>query len=326
MTGALSYSTSVAADKMTLISAPSGTVMVGAAAGTPFAVRVFLSDGVTAVAGVPVTFTVSGAVSFGSCSATPCVVLTDATGLASTTVTPTGFGSVTLVASAVGASQTASFNAVARAMTIAAQAEEFVAAGETATWTPQVSVTQNGVAAPGVTVTWTASSGMTVAPGSSVTSAAGVAQISAVSGPLMAGAQATGQACAWSSVCVGFTAVGVDAGAWRLVVDSGSGQTVVSPASFAPVVVMVTDVSGDPVAGSPVAIYQTVNAAAMACPRRGRCPVAPRLTQATSTGISDVNGLVSVTAAQIAGVGEMTNVAVAAGTQGFAAVAISQGE
>jgi hypothetical protein len=327
MTGVLSYSASVAADRMTLISAPSGTAAVGAAAATPFAVRIFLSDGVTPVAGVPVTFTASGAgASFGGCSAAPCAVLTDATGLASTIVTPIAFGSVTLLASAVGASQTASFNAVARSMTIAAQADEFFAAGVIGTWTPQVSVVQNGAAASGVPVTWTASSGMTVAPGTSVTSATGVAQISAVTGPLAAGATATGQDCAWTNVCVGFTAVGVSASAWRLVVDSGASQTVVSPVSFVPVVLMVTDVNGDPVASSSVTIYQTVYAAAMTCPTRGRCPVAPRLMQATSTATSDANGLVSVTPTQIAGVGEVTNLAVAAGTQGFAALAISQGQ
>ena len=111
-----------------------------------------------------------------------------------------------------------------------------------------------------------------------------------------------------------------------VVVDSGASQTVVSPVSFVPVVLMVTDVNGDPVASSSVTIYQTVYAAAMTCPTRGRCPVAPRLMQATSTATSDANGLVSVTPTQIAGVGEVTNLAVAAGTQGFAALAISQGQ
>ena len=57
MTGALTYG-GVAPDEMTLVSAPSGTVLVGAAA-APFAVRVMLGDGVTPVVGVPVTFTVA---------------------------------------------------------------------------------------------------------------------------------------------------------------------------------------------------------------------------------------------------------------------------
>jgi len=324
MTGALTYSSGVTPDQMTLVSAPSGTVLVGTTAATPFAVRVFLSNGVTPVAGVPVTFTPSGgAASFGACAASPCVVVTDATGLASTTVTPTAYGTVTLLASALGASQTASFNAVVHTMTIL-QADQFIAAGATATWTPQVNVAQNGAAASGITVTWTASSGMSVAPSTSLTSATGVAQIAAVTGPLAAGALATGTACAWTTICASFTAEGVAASAWRVVIDSGAGQSVTSPTAFAPLVAMVTDVSGDPVASSPVTIYQMVTAAAMACPAHGRCPAAPRLAKSSSTATSDAYGLVSVTPTQLAGVGEVTNLAVVTGTQGFAALAISQ--
>jgi len=237
---------------------------------------------------------------------------------------PAAYGAVTVQAAAVGAAQAATFNAVARSVTMV-QPEEFIAAGASVAWTPQATVVQNGAAAAGATVTWTASGGMTVAPGASVANAAGVAQIAAVTGPLAAGAQATGQACAWTNVCVSFTAEGVSASAWRLVVDSGAGQTVAVTGTFAPVVVMVTDASGDAVAGAPVAVYQTVNAAEMACPARGRCPVAPVLGSSVTSAISDVNGLVSVVPMQLAGVGEVTNIAVATGTQGFASLALQQG-
>jgi len=152
----------------------------------------------------------------------------------------------------------------------------------------------------------------------------GVAQAAAVAGPLAAGVQATGQACAWTTVCAGFAAVGVDPSAWRVVVVSGAGQTVTAPAAFAPVVVRVTDASGDPVAGATVSIYQTVDAAEMACPARGPCPIAPVLAASSATAVSDANGLVSVTPMQVAGVGEVTNLAVATGTEGFAALSIDQ--
>ena len=166
---------------------------------------------------------------------------------------------------------------------------------------------------------------MTVSPGVSVTSATGLAQIAAVTGPLAAGALATGQACAWTNVCVSFTAQGVSASAWRLLVDSGTGQSVAVAGTFAPVVVMVTDVSGDPVAGAPVAVHQTVNAAAVPCPARGSCPVAPVLASSVTAAVSDANGLVSVVPMQLAGVGEVTNIAVATGTEGFASLSLQQG-
>jgi hypothetical protein len=138
--------------------------------------------------------------------------------------------------------------------------------------------------------------------------------------------QSTGLACAWTNVCANFAAVAVAPSAWRLAVISGGGQSMAMPGTFAPVVVIVTDISGDPVAGAPVAIYQTVKAAAMPCPARGRCPVTPRLTSSVATAVSDANGLVSVAPMQVSGVAETTNIAVATGTQGFAALSLQQGE
>jgi hypothetical protein len=324
MSGALTYGGS-APDRMTLVSAPSGSVAVGTAAAVPFAVRVLLSDGVTPVVGLPVTFTSGGAaIQFGACSALTCVLLTDATGLASTTLTPTAFGTVTIQAAAVGATLLATFNALARSVTMM-QTDEYIAAGATVAWTPQASVAQNGAPAAGTTVAWTALGGMTVSPASSLANSQGVAQIGAVAGPLAAGAQAAGQACAWTTLCANFAALAVAPSAWRLAVISGAGQSVAVSGTFAPMVLIVTDGSGDPVAGAPVAVYQTVNPAAMPCPARGRCPVAPLLASSVVPAVSDANGLVSVVPMQLAGRAEATNIAVATGTQGFASLSLQQG-
>jgi hypothetical protein len=323
MTGALTYG-NVAPDEMILVSAPPGTGEVGTPAAVPFAVRVVLGDGVTPVAGLPVTFSVlAGSAQFGGCAAMPCAVITDATGLASTTVTPTASGVVTVQAAAVGAVQTATFQAVVRSVT-AIQPVEYIAAGAVVAWTPQVSVLQNGAPAAGVVVVWNASGGMTVSPASSLTNALGIAQTAATAGPLAAGTQASGQACAWVTVCANFAAIGVDPSAWRVVIVSGAGQTVPSTATFAPVVAMVTDGGGDPVAGAPVAIYQTVEAGEMPCPARGACPIAPVIGASSSTAVSDVNGLVSAVPMQVTGVDEVTKIAVATGTQGFASLSLEQ--
>jgi len=331
MSGALTYS-NVAPDVMTLVSAPSGTVYVGTPAPVAFAVRVFLGDGVTPVVGLPVSFSaIAGTVQFGACTALPCTVTTDATGLASTSVTPTAFGAVTVQAAAVGASQTASFNAVTRSLTVS-PAVEYLAAGQTVSWTPQAALMENAAPAGGVPVNWTAAAGMTVAPAQSSTSAQGMAQTIATAGPLSAGSQVTGQACAWTTAtaaCASFAAVGVDPSAWRLSVVSGAGQALTGAgaltATFAPVVLEVTDGAGHPVAGAAVSVYQTVDAAEMPCPGHGRCPVAPVLGSARSAAVSDANGLITVAPMQIAGVAEVTNVAAATGTQGFLSLSIEQG-
>jgi hypothetical protein len=323
MTGALTYG-GIAPDFVTLVSAPSGTVAVGTLAATPFAVQVFLGDGVTPVVGLPVTFSASpGSVQFGACAAPPCVVLTDATGTASTTVTPTSFGTFTLQATAVGAVQTVTFTSATRSIT-PVRPVEYVAAGATVAWTPQVSVVQNGAPAAGAVVSWSASGVIAISPASSLADSLGVAQVAAIAGPLAAGTPATGQACAWTTVCANFTAVSVDPSAWRLVVVSGAGQSVSASATFAPVVLRVTDGGGNPVAGAPVAVHQTVDAAEMPCPTRGPCPIAPVLAASNVAAISDADGLVSVTPMQISGVGELTNVAVATGTQGFVSLSLEQ--
>ena len=324
MTAALTYA-NIAPDTMALVSAPSGTAAVGMPAAAPFAVRVFQGDGVTPVAGLPVTFSVgTGSAQFSPCGASPCVVLTDATGLAATAVTPTAFGTVTVQAAAVGAMQAATFEAVARSVA-AVNPVEYIAAGAAVAWTPEVSVVENGAPAAGVSVAWTAAGAMTISPATSLADALGLAQSSGtVAGPLAAGAQATVQACAWTAVCASFTAVGVDSSAWRLAVAGGAGQSVPLTATFAPVVLIVTDASGNPVAGASVTIHQTVDAAEMPCPARGPCPIAPVLAASQSSAVSDANGLVSVTPMQLAGTAEVTNIAVAAGTQGFAALALRQ--
>jgi hypothetical protein len=325
MTAALTYS-NIAPDQMALVSAPSGTVAVMSAAAPPFAVRMVLGDGVTPVAGLPVTFSVAtGSAQLGACAAASCVVLTDATGLASTTVTPTAFGSVTVQAAAAGAAQSASFNAVTRSIA-SVEAAEYVAAGATVAWAPQMTAVEDGAPSAGVVVTWTGAGGLAVSPATSVSGAAGVAQGSVVAGPLAAGVQATGQACAWTTVCASFWAVGVDPSALRLTVVSGAGQTIAVAGTFVPVILLVTDGQGDPVAGAAVAVHQTVDAAESVCPSRGPCPAAPVLGASDTTAVSDVNGLVSVTPLQVEGVAEVTNVAAAAGAQGFVSLSLARGQ
>ena len=319
MSGALTYA-NIAPDTMALVSAPSGTVAVGTPAAAPFAVRMFQGDGVTPVAGLPVTFSVdSGSAQFsvvrqfdlrgadrhdragGDGGDANCVRHRHAAGDGS------GRGADRNVPGiARGIPQWCPWSISRRMQSLA--------------WTPQVSVVQNGAAAAGVAVAWTAAGAMTISPAEGVNEFAGYGSgRRGTAGPLAGRRAGNCPGLRVDSSCArGSPLSRVDPSAWRLAVVGGAGQSV-PPTSitFAPVVLMVTDASGNPVAGAAVTIHQTVDAAEMPCPARGRCPVAPVLAASQAAAISDADGLVSVTPMQIAGTAGVTNIAVAAGTQGF---------
>lgn len=101
------------AGSVQVVSAPSGSVYAGRTAAAAFTVKLLATDGRTPMAGRQITFSATtGVVSFNACSASTCVVTTDANGLASTGVTPSTAGPVTLLATDGLVSQTASFTAL----------------------------------------------------------------------------------------------------------------------------------------------------------------------------------------------------------------------
>ncbi|HWB32472.1 MAG TPA: IPT/TIG domain-containing protein [Acidobacteriaceae bacterium] len=333
ISSALTYSASVAPDILQLVSAPPSLVAVNQS--SSFAVRVLLADGITPVPNAPVIISFSGPYS-GSlqtslCPASPCTLLTDASGLASLTVTPNTWGSFTLQASAVGSSLSASFAAVDRSASFL-QPTLYIASDTTLSSPvispPQLAVLQNSAPAANISVTWTGSPGISFSPATSTTDAQGLATTIATLGPLAPGSQAAAQACAWSasppSACAGLTAIAVPPADLRLHVVSGANQTIPSSTLFAPVVLKVTDTAGHPVAGATVDLYQTVDALELPCPATGPCPIPPTLARTTATAISDAGGLVTLTPLQIPATAETTSLAAATGTQGFIALSLIQ--
>jgi hypothetical protein len=201
----------------------------------------------------------------------------------------------------------------------------YVAAGQQVVLTAQSSLSISGFAAAGVPVSWTpSSSGITFAgTAQSLSDSNGLASIAATIGPLQPGAQATASACAWTTVCATFTATGIDASLWTPSALEGASQSIAATSILQPVVFEITDGAGHPVAGAPVAVYQTVTGY-QDCPAQGRCPAAPLYSSAQSAAVSDANGLVTVTPQQLAGTPEDTAIAVVSGTQGFVSISLQK--
>jgi hypothetical protein len=141
---------------------------------------------------------------------------------------------------------------------------------------------------------------------------------------LAAGENATASVCAWTVVCATIVAQGVDPAALRIEVVSGAGQSVGAESVLAPVVLRVTDTTGNAVAGAVVEIHQTIDAWQGPCPDRGRCPVPPDESAQISTATSDASGLVTIAPLQLAGDAEVTDLVVATGTQGFVSLSLQK--
>jgi hypothetical protein len=293
----------------------------------PFTVKLIADNGITPMANQPVTFTaISGAVKFNTCGAATCILMTDASGSALTTVTAFGPGNISLSASSTYGSLSASFTAVTRIRTVTPIAPvQYVAADTTVLWTPQVSLGDNSAPIAGVRVNWqTISGAMTLSPTQSLADAQGIAATAATAGSLAGGERATALACAWTSICASFAAEGVGPADWRLEIVSGAGQSVGIADMLAPVTLRVTDPAGHAVAGVVVQIHQTVDAWQMPCPDRGRCPVPPSYDAQVSSSVSDTHGLVDVAPMQIPGAAEVTNIVAAAGEQGFVSLSLQK--
>ena len=320
-------------DRLVEISAPAGVVYLGDTAATPFTVLAVAPDGVTPVVGVPVVFSsvaasLAGvqplAVQYGICSAAVCTVVTDASGRASVPVTAIAAGAVTLTAAAYSSTVSASFAAVARVRSITpVQSVQYVAAGAVVNWQPEVSLEDNSAAVAGLPVAWRVNSGaMLLAGASSLVSTQGMAGMPVEAGPLPGGTQATGAACAWSTVCATFSTVAVENAVLQVLVASGATQVASAGGALGPVLLRITDGAGHGVAGASVNVYETVTGAEPPCPATGRCPIAPVYQATQFQAISDLSGLVSITPLTIAGIPQNSNVAATVGTNGFVSLAL----
>lgn len=318
MTAALSYQ--APQPELDLVSAPTGTLFTGTPAPVPFTVKALAADGTTPLPNTTVVLSATtGQVRFEACGQSACALSTDASGIASSAVTPLAPGPITLSAASAIGNVTASFVAASRVQTITAlNPDLYLAEHSVLSWTAQVTLADNGASALGVPVRWTPLSGpISFNPALSSANAQSIAQSTATAGPLQGGTQASASACAWTSICARFSVTGISESDLRLAVVSGNLQSVDASATFSPVVFLVTDPSGHPVAGAAVTIHQTLALWSLPCPPQGRCPIAPIYSSSVTTLITGLDGTVTLTPLELAHTPEVTRIAAVAGTQGF---------
>ena len=330
ISGALTYNEGTA-DIVKLVSAPASLETLMTAA-TPFAVRVYTSDGVTPAVGASVSFAVSSSVGGGAavttgCGAqTGCVLKTDATGLAFTPLEGVTPGIVTVSGTEMsgGASVRATMaDANPVQMVTIGAATQYLAAGAAGSWGLSLTAMQDGAAAVGAAVAWsTTGSGFILAPATGTTGANGTETVVAQVGAIVGGSTNVVVGCVWTSVCASWTVVGVAASQWVITVSSGGGQSVVEGVAPAVVTLLVTDGAGHALAGAAVNLYQTAYAWEGACAANGVCPSAPVLKTARSTAVSNGNGMVQVSPIEVPGVAQVVKIAAATGTGGFATTSV----
>lgn len=320
MTGALIYG-GAATDVLTLTAQPGPTVAVGVP--SSIALRLTDASGKPVQRGTVTMATTTGSVLLGACNLAQCTLATDTSGTLQTTVIATSAGAVVLTATSTGgATVQASYMATAVALGVTLQRPtEYVAAGSGAAFTPSVQLMTNGTPAAGIQVQWTAASARVgLLSTQSVADSAGVASVAAV-GSLRDGESARVQACAWTSVCATQSLIGIAAVDLRLSAVSGDAQSVSMRDALGNVVLRVTDSAGHPVAGARVALYQAVTGWQPSC-STGRCAAAPMYGKATSTAMSDDDGVITATPLQYADTASVTKITAAVGTQGAITVTL----
>ena len=313
-----------AAAQMQVAASPVAQVAAGSSAGVA-AVRLLGGDGFTPLPGEPVLFSVtSGSATLAACGTAVCTVVSDANGLASTGVEPTAPGSVQISAVAVSSIQRFQLTALANAAETglsrslaAVRPMLYLAAGATLQWQPAVTVTGAVADLAGAPVQWSGPATLGLSELTSAVAADGGAAVPASTGPLAAGAQVVGSACAWSTVCGSFAVVGVAPELLQPEPVSGATQSAAAGDTLGLVTLRVTDGQGHGVAGAEAQVYQTVSQWQQSCSGTGRCPAAPVYRSSISTVVSDIDGWITIDPAQLPGVASVTQVAVAVGSRGF---------
>jgi hypothetical protein len=268
MINALTFG-AAASDLLQLLAGGSQTAPVGAQASSPVRVRAVASDGVTPVNGATIGWSSNDGVQFSVCNgSTSCSVLTDASGEASTWVTPTATGAGTITAALAPESysppQTQQATLVGTSTTLdlaAIYPTRWIAQGATLSVPLTVEALDLGVAQPNVGIVFAVTNGnASLSSAAATTNSSGFAGITAQVTNLSATVQVSACVSPANSPCKTFTLFAVPPSSWKLEAVSGTSQIVPNGQAFQPLVMRVTDGSAadNPVMGATVIFTTTL--------------------------------------------------------------------
>lgn len=280
---------------ISVISAPSGTVALGA----PLAYTVAVASSGAPVAGATVTYSVLQGSATLACGQPTCSVVTAANGMASLAVSADSAAPTTVAAilsNGAGVSTTFSAQSGPASSISALTPTLYLAAGATTQWAPEGLVLENGAPASNAAVTWTpVTSGVTAPTSATLSGSNGIASQQLSAGPLAAGVTVPVNACiSGGAACAQFNVVSVSAASAQLIPIAGVSQNIPAGQSFSPVVLQVTDPQGDPLAGATVTVYETLDVWTPAFSAQAVCPPAPLIQQQSLQLTSAADGTVTL--------------------------------
>jgi len=310
LTGAIIYGAGPN-DNLVLIQGGNPGTPAGAQAPNPIEVQVLQPDGITPVQGASVAFTATPAVAFNACSgATSCTVLSDQSGMASTSVTVLTAGVITITAQLAPASypspkqvQTTLLGTSSSLDIGLAPQYASAAAGATLNVSLTARVLSNGVPLSGRTVDFQLVKGSATLSASVVTTnssgyATTLVELSSLAGDVQV------NACVGPSnaPCLSLYVTAVPGSGLQLQAVSGNTQTIVAGQTPQPVVARVVDFSTPPVPviGASVLVQSTVErfpqdpiSISGGDTTITQPPTPTILSQSQSSVTSDVDGLAS---------------------------------
>lgn len=266
MTNALTMG-AASTDQIILLQGTNPQTPVGTQSANSLRVRVVASDGVTAVNGATVVWSTTNGATLSVCGgASSCSVVTDESGLASTSITPAAIGVATFTATLAPAvynpaqSVSGTLSATSTASDIGITTPYlWIAQGASLSVPITARVVSTGTPQAGVTVDFRIAQGIgSLSAASAVTSSTGYATVTLTLTNFVANVQVV--ACVASgSPCQTVYGNAVSAAAFNLQAVAGAGQVITTP-PFQPLIVRVTDSSTprNPVLGASVLFQSTV--------------------------------------------------------------------